>query len=205
MRNSNSLQRTGTSCHPLQRVRFNHEISWQFWGDKETVKVKSLSRVWLFVTPCPWDSPSKNTGVGCHFLLQRIFLTQGLNPGLPQCRQTLYHLSHQGLLEDSGLPRLCSSRFFTTTFKRSTLLRSFKRKSWNKHVSVYSNTKSFMTHIPSLKEWVKDIFNISAKREVNIEVYGRKNNGKLTMQDGEGNGTPLQCSCLENPMDGGAW
>ena len=23
--------------------------------------------------------------------------------------------------------------------------------------------------------------------------------------DGEGNGTPLQCSCLENPMDGGAW
>ena len=25
------------------------------------------------------------------------------------------------------------------------------------------------------------------------------------MQDGEGNGTPLQYSCLENPMDGGAW
>ena len=23
--------------------------------------------------------------------------------------------------------------------------------------------------------------------------------------EGEGNGTPLQCSCLENPMDGGAW
>ena len=28
---------------------------------------------------CPWDSPSKNTGVGCHFLLQGIFPTQGLN------------------------------------------------------------------------------------------------------------------------------
>ena len=26
---------------------------------------------------CPWNSPGKNTGVGCHFLLQRIFLTQG--------------------------------------------------------------------------------------------------------------------------------
>ena len=38
---------------------------------------------------CPWDSPGKNTGVGCHFLLQRIFLTQGSNPGLPHCRQTL--------------------------------------------------------------------------------------------------------------------
>jgi len=29
---------------------------------------------------CPWDFPGKNTGVGCHFLLQRIFLTQGSNP-----------------------------------------------------------------------------------------------------------------------------
>ena len=28
---------------------------------------------------CPWDFPGKNTGVGCHFLLQEIFLTQGLN------------------------------------------------------------------------------------------------------------------------------
>ena len=42
------------------------------------------------------DSPSKNTGVGCHALLQGIFLTQGSNPGLPYCRQILYHLSHQG-------------------------------------------------------------------------------------------------------------
>ena len=31
---------------------------------------------------CPWDPPSKNTGVGCHFLLQGIFSTQGLNLGL---------------------------------------------------------------------------------------------------------------------------
>ena len=38
----------------------------------------------------------QNTGVGCHFLLQEIFPTQGLNPGLPHCRQTLYRLSHQG-------------------------------------------------------------------------------------------------------------
>ena len=39
---------------------------------------------------CPWDFPGKNTGVGCHFLVQEIFLTQGLNPDLPHCRQTLY-------------------------------------------------------------------------------------------------------------------
>ena len=41
----------------------------------------------------PWDFPGKSTRVGCHFLLQRIFPTQGLNPGLLHCRQTLYHLS----------------------------------------------------------------------------------------------------------------
>ena len=29
---------------------------------------------------CPWDTPGKNFGVGCHFLLQGIFLTQGSNP-----------------------------------------------------------------------------------------------------------------------------
>ena len=42
------------------------------------------------------DSPSKNTGVGCHALLQGIFPTQGSNPGLLYCRQILYWLCHQG-------------------------------------------------------------------------------------------------------------
>ena len=32
---------------------------------------------------CPWDSPGKNTGVGCHALLQGIFLTQGVEPEFP--------------------------------------------------------------------------------------------------------------------------
>ena len=42
------------------------------------------------------DSPGKNTGVGCHALLQGIFPPQGSNSGLPHCRRILYHLSHQG-------------------------------------------------------------------------------------------------------------
>ena len=42
------------------------------------------------------DSPGEYTGVGCHVLLQGIFLTQGSNPGLLHCRWILYHLSHQG-------------------------------------------------------------------------------------------------------------
>ena len=44
------------------------------------------------------DSPGKNTTVSCHALLQRIFLTQGSNSGLPHYRWILYHLSHEGSL-----------------------------------------------------------------------------------------------------------
>ena len=45
---------------------------------------------------CPWNSPGKNSGVGCHALLQRIFPTQGSNAGLLHRRQILYCLSHLG-------------------------------------------------------------------------------------------------------------
>ena len=47
----------------------------------------------LCLTLCN-NFPGKNTGVGCHALLQGIFPTQGLNPGLPHCRQTLCHLNY---------------------------------------------------------------------------------------------------------------
>ena len=43
---------------------------------------------------CPWDFPGKDTGVGCHFLLQGTFLTQGSNPGLLHYRQILYQQSY---------------------------------------------------------------------------------------------------------------
>ena len=51
--------------------------------------------LWPFRLLCPWDSPGKSTGVGCHALLQGIFLTRGWNPGLLHCRQILYRLSHR--------------------------------------------------------------------------------------------------------------
>ena len=43
---------------------------------------------------CPWNFPDKITGVGCHSLLQGIFLTQGSNSGLMYCKQILYYLSY---------------------------------------------------------------------------------------------------------------
>ena len=49
--------------------------------------------------------PGTNTGVGCHFLLQGIFPTQGSNSGLPHCRWILYCLSHRETQEyRSGWP-----------------------------------------------------------------------------------------------------
>ena len=44
----------------------------------------------------PWNSLGQNTGVGSLSLLQGIFPTPGLNPGLPHCRWVLYQLSHKG-------------------------------------------------------------------------------------------------------------
>ena len=44
----------------------------------------------------PWNSPGQNTGVGGLSLLRGIFPTQGWNPGLLNCRQILYRLSHKG-------------------------------------------------------------------------------------------------------------
>ena len=57
---------------------------------------------------CLWSSPGKNTGVGCHSLLQGIFLTQGSNPSLPHCRQILYHLS-QGKRKQSDKNSRCKT------------------------------------------------------------------------------------------------
>ena len=68
-------------------------------------KCWSLSRVWFSVTPwtvahrllCPWDLPVKNTGVGCRFLLQGIFPTQGSNPCLLRHLHGMRALSHHAL------------------------------------------------------------------------------------------------------------
>ena len=48
---------------------------------------------------CLWDSLGKNTGVGCHVLLQGIFLTQGLNSSLLHWQEDSLPLSHQATWE----------------------------------------------------------------------------------------------------------
>ena len=66
---------------------------------------------------CPWNSPGKNTGVGCHSLLQGIFLTRGWNLGILHCRWILCIwaprgaiISHRSWVEDCCSPEYsCSS------------------------------------------------------------------------------------------------
>ena len=70
------------------------------WGGSATLWNESLSVMSDSFWPCglysPWNSPGQNTGVSSLSLLQGIFPTQGLNPGLPHCRWILYQLSHWG-------------------------------------------------------------------------------------------------------------
>ena len=63
------------------------------WNESCTVVSNSLQPHGLY---SPWNSPGQNTGLGSLSLLQRIFPTEGLNPGLPHYRQILYQLSHKG-------------------------------------------------------------------------------------------------------------
>ena len=52
---------------------------------------------WIVARQAPLSiDTGKNTGMCSHSLLQEIFLTQGMSPGLPHCRQINYPLSHQG-------------------------------------------------------------------------------------------------------------
>ena len=67
-------------------------VQWSYW-------LTLVPRNWKLVAQesCPtlwdhgWKSPGKKTGVGCHSLLQGIFLTQGSNPGLLNSKQILGH------------------------------------------------------------------------------------------------------------------
>ena len=92
--------------------KFISNNAWKLWsfvfsqynnsGEKRKVKML-VSHVQLFAIPWtvttrllyPWNSPGKNTGVGCHSHLQGIFPTKGLNQGLLHCRQIIYHLGYQ--------------------------------------------------------------------------------------------------------------
>jgi len=105
---------------------------------------------------------AKNSGVGCHSLLQRIFLTPGLNPGLLHYRQVL-----------------CVAG--------QTPKRSF--------VQAPKNCCNIQSCLPGGSVVKKSTCNAG---DVGLIPGSRR-------FPGEGNGNPLQHSCLENPMEKRAW
>ena len=82
-----------------ETIIFVRVVSVVNWTEKKKKKVK-VSATQACPTLCDprtaAHSPAKNTGVGSHLLLQEIFPTQGLNPGLPHYRQSLYHWATGG-------------------------------------------------------------------------------------------------------------
>ena len=109
---------------------------------------------------CPWDSPGKNTGVGCHFHTTWVLLYLG-NPKPISLTSSIYRRRRQ--------------------WQPTPVLLPGKSHGWRILVgcSPWSREESDRT------EWLHFHFSLSCI--------------------GEGNGNPLQYSCLENPRDGGAW
>ena len=111
-----------------------------------------------FATPCtvayqaprPWNSPGKNTGVGCRFLLQRIFPTQGSNLCFPHLVNGIagsLPLSHLGRLVSKS-PRVNANFYVNVTWGPKTLDDLSIGKRW--HVSEIQ-TQNWVQDICSLK------------------------------------------------------
>ena len=82
-----------------KNISFLHFVETTFSSPNYTLSMCTLYQCPILCNPMDYSppgssvhggSPGKNTGVGCHALLQGIFPTQGLNPGLLHCRQILY-------------------------------------------------------------------------------------------------------------------
>ena len=78
---------SSAGLQPLQSASVSHSVISDSLGTMGCRPARLL---------CPRHTSGKNTGVGCHSHLQRIFSTQGMNLGLPHFRQILYCLSRQG-------------------------------------------------------------------------------------------------------------
>ena len=131
--------------------------------------------VWTIRLLFPWDSPGKNARVGCHALIQGIFLRQGSNPCLlVSCigRWDFYHWQHLRSPSEVVI-QLCINISTLKIKLQSFIVWGFPGGSLVKNLPAkVGDTGS-------------------------IAVSGRS--------PGEGNGNHFQYSCLGNPMDRGAW
>ena len=152
----------------------------------------------------PWDFPSKNTGVGCHFLLQGVFPTQGLNPGLPHCRQMLYRLSHPTEVFNSCL----SSNAPCLEQNPGANNHNLGGLVWGWFPGRTQEVTSWLSRWNA--SWVRGLWvpGQGGHSDGEASAYNARDLGSILgsrRSPGEGNGNPLQYSCLENPMDVEAW
>ena len=88
------------ACHRLLALGMNTFTSYSISPQPTSLIPCIMCHAWNYEemgrVPSYWDSSGKNTGMGCHALLQGTFWAQGSNPGLLNRKQILYHLSHQG-------------------------------------------------------------------------------------------------------------
>ena len=131
------------------------------------------------------DSPGKNTGVGCHFLLQGIFPIRGSNSHL---LSLLYWQAGSLPLTPPGNPVLpnlngCSNYDFSYKFFHCQLC--------GNHICVFLH--QYRVSLVALV-----VNNAPANSG---DVIDSSSVPGLGRPSGGGHGNPLQCSCLENPMD----
>ena len=87
----------GSFCSWISQAKILKWVAISFSRDQTHVSCVFCLAGRFFTTKPP--GKLKNTAVGCHSLLQRVFLTQGSNPGLLYSRRILYRLSHQRSLK----------------------------------------------------------------------------------------------------------
>ena len=123
---------------------------------------------------CPWDSPGKNTGVGCHFLLQciKVKSESEVSESCPTLSDPM----------DCSLPGSSVHGIFQARVLE-----------WGAIVGPTLNMGQNGPHL------------LSKGNEDEYEYIYLGSIPGLGRSPGEGNGNPLQYSCLENPMDRRAW
>ena len=157
----------------------------------------------------PWDSPDKNTGVGCHFLLQCmkvksesevaqscVTLSDPMDFSPPG--SSVHGIFQARVLEWVAKNQHCSSK--VSVLPHSTFLVQISHPYMTTGKTTALTRQTIVGRITSL------LFNMLSR--LVIAFLPRSKHlliSWLQSPAGKGNGTPLQYSCLENPMYRGAW
>ena len=181
---------------------------------------------------CPWNSPGKNTGVGWHFLLQGIFLTQGVRPESPALWAD--SLPSEALAQFTNLPNLCYMFLHLLGSHRSSrnhllqivfMLQKIKlgftvvltcpsvqrqsvmelRKTQESSEVLFYSIYNLVSVVLILGSGEMGFPGSSAGKESACNAGDPSSIPELERSPGGGHGNPHQYSCLENPMDRGAW